>query len=133
MIGILRVRVPRALSLTTTKTMNAINDKQYTLLWNALDEYTEYNNTPEFWSLYKSECGRFLIAEVQDFDGRHDFGFLRDMLESVGVRLNEADMLSDYDLARLEREEEPRPLQAAILTGDGEHGRLYGYELIFEP
>lgn len=113
--------------------MNTINDKQYTVLWNRLDDYAEEHNTPDFWSIYKSDCGRFLTVEVQDFDGRHDYGFLRNMLESVGIMLNEADMLSDYDLAEIEREEEPRPLQAAMLTGDGEHGRLFGYELIFEP
>lgn len=95
-----------------------------------LDQYTENHGYPDFWSLENSE---YLTITVQDFDGNHDFSFIGSMLESVGVTLDPADMLHPLDIARMERDGEQRPLKAATVEGDGEHGRLYGYELILTP
>lgn len=119
--------------------MNTINDTQYSNIWNALYELTEKESLPDFWSIMpvdslgnscNIEAADYIELEVQDFDGHHDFGFLRSLLAEHGVALDMSDMLCSYDLVRLEEEEEPRPRKAALVDGDGEYGRLYGVQLI---
>lgn len=118
---------------------NTITREQYTGLWNLLYDITEENGYPDFWTMdtldaQGEQCGEaeavYALIEVQDFDNKHDFGFIEDMLYTLGVKLDRFAMLDCFDLRRFEEEEEPRPLQAAIVEGSGEYGRLYGYELI---
>lgn len=119
--------------------INTITRKQYSQLWNLLYHYTENHGYPDFWNLDTlsrsgEQCSEaeadFLSFEVQDFDNKHDFGFIEDMLCTVGVKIDRFAMLDCFDIRRFEEEEEPRPLQAAIVEGSGELGRLYGFELI---
>lgn len=118
---------------------NTITREQYTGLWNLLYDITEENGYPDFWTMdtldaQGNQCSEaeavYALIEVQDFDNKHDFGFIEDMLYTLGVQLDRFDMLDGFDISRFEEEEEPRPLQAAIVDGSGEYGRLYGYELI---
>lgn len=111
---------------------NTITSQQEQKLWNLLDQYQEQHGTPDFWSMPSTDDDRFFTIEVQDFDGKHDFGFLSGMLAAAGIELDSELLLDTPDLVRLEREEEPRPLMAATIDGDGELGRLYGFELIRE-
>lgn len=111
---------------------NTITAQQEQNLWKLLDQYQEQHNYPDFWSMPSTDDDRFFTIEVQDFDGKHDFGFLNEMLESVGVELDHFMILDSPDLVRLEREDQPRPLMAATIDGDGELGRMYGFELIRE-
>lgn len=107
---------------------NTITPTQAAALYEALDAYTTGNHYPDFWQI-DADGGR-LTVEVSDFDGNHDFSFIGRMLESVGVELDRSDMLHPVDIVSLEREGQPLPRKAAIIEGDGEHGRLYGYELL---
>lgn len=116
---------------THHKTMkNTITEEQLSLLWNKLDQYQEEHGLPDFWTICDAPDTRFVCVDVQDFDGKHDFDFVRRMLEEVGVQLDTESMLDSWALARIDREEEERPLQASSIEGDGELGRVYGYELI---
>ena len=111
---------------------NTITSQQEKELWNLLDQYQEQHNYPDFWSMPSTDDDRFFTIEVQDFDGKHDFGFLSGMLAAAGIELDSELLLDSTDLVRLEREDQPRPLMAATIDGDGELGRLYGFELIRE-
>lgn len=119
--------------------INTITRKQYSELWDSLYDYTEKNGYPDFWTLdtldaQGEQCSEeqavYALIEVQDFDNKHDFGFLRLLLHRSGVDLNTFFMLSPWRLVRFQEEGAPRPLQAAYVEGSGELGRLYGYELI---
>lgn len=120
---------------------NTISKQQKDELWELFTAYTATHKAPEdFWTLAEvspsgdsvsDEDPSYVEVTVQDFDSRHDFGFVRRALLDVGVEVDEADMFCDYDLVALEREDEPRPLKAAIVTGDGEYGRLFGYQLVY--
>lgn len=120
---------------------NAISKAQKDALWELFTAYTATHNVPEeFWSICEvspsgdsaSEAEAVYVdISVQDFDGRHDFDFVRRALLDVGVELDDGDMLDEFDLCTLEREDEPRPLKAAVVSGLGIFGRLYGYQLIY--
>ena len=118
---------------------NTITRKQYAALWKQLYIIAEAIGHPDFWTMdtldaQGNQCGEaeavYALIEVQDFDNKHDFGFIENMLNALGVQLDRFDMLDGFDICRFEEEEEPRPLQAAIVDGSGEYGRLCGYELI---
>ena len=118
---------------------NTITRKQYTALWKQLYIIAEAMGYPDFWTMdtldaQGNQCGEaeavYALIEVQDFDNKHDFGFIENMLNALGVQLDRFAMLDCFDIRRFEEEEEPRPLQAAIVEGSGIYGRLYGYELI---
>lgn len=111
---------------------NTITEEQLNLLWNKLDKYQEEHGFPDFWTICDAPDSRFASVEVRDFDGKHDFGFLSGMLAAAGIVLDYDLLLDSPDLVRLEREEAPRPLMAATIDGDGELGRIYGFELIRE-
>lgn len=120
---------------------NTISKQQKEELWELFTAYTATHKAPEdFWTLAEvapsgdsvsDENAVYVDVTVQDFDGHHDFDFVRRALLDVGVEVDEADMLCDYNLIALESEDESRPLKAAIVTGDGEYGRLFGYQLVY--
>ena len=109
---------------------NTITEEQISCLWNKLDQYQERSRFPDFWTICDALDARFICVAVQDFDGNHDFDFLQRLLAEVGIQLDTESMLDSWALARLDREEEERPLKASSLEGDGEFGRVFGYELI---
>lgn len=109
---------------------NTIKEEQLSLLWNKLDQYQEKHGYPDFWTICDAPDTRFVCVDVQDFDGKHEFAFVQRILEEVGVELDAESMLDSSALSRLEREEEERPLKASSIEGDGELGRVFGYELI---
>jgi hypothetical protein len=120
---------------------NTISKQQKDELWELFTAYTATHKAPEdFWTLAEvlpsgdsvsDEVASYIEVTVQDYDGHHDFDFVRRALLDVGVEVDEANMLCDYDLAAMEREDEPRPLKGAVVTGDGEYGRLFGYQLVY--
>ena len=146
MTGIFRVQVPGAPSLNNKQqnTMNTITFKRADMWLHSREVDATCTGTPIYYSLRILDAQgeewdevdetQAIYAEfqVEDFDGAHDLGFLRETLAEVGVELDERDMFGDYDLARMEQEEEPRPLRAALVTGDGENGRLYALQLIID-
>lgn len=120
---------------------NTISKQQKDELWELFTAYAATHDAPEdFWSICEvapsgdsvsDEEATYVDVCVQDYDGRHDFDFVRRALLDVGVEVDTSDMLDEYDLCALEREDAPRPLKAAVCTGDGEYGRLYGFQLIY--
>lgn len=121
--------------------MNTITTEQKGKLWELFDAYTECHSAPDFWSICEVDDRGNSVAEaeatyvevsIQDYDNRHDLDFLVKALQDVGVELNCEDLLDSWALSRLEAEDEPRPRKAALVDGDGELGRVYGLQLIFE-
>lgn len=121
--------------------MNTITKEQYSAIWNELYDYTEANNLPDFWTIdtldaegeqCSEEDAVYLEIHVEDFDYKHDFYFLRRLLSKHGVQVDEDNMLDFFDLRRLEREGEARPLKACYVSGSAINGEIYGYQLILK-
>ena len=77
--------------------MNTISKAQKDELWELFTAYTATHKTPEdFWTIAEvtpsgdsvsDEEAAYIDVTVQDFDGRHDFDFVRRALLDVGVEV----------------------------------------------
>ena len=107
---------------------NTITRAQVSALFEKLTDYAMKHELPYFWSLV-SENG-LLSFTVEDFDNKHDFGFVPDILSEVGVEIHEGALLSPYEVARIEQETGEIPPAAAIEKGTGLKGEIYGFSLV---
>ena len=91
---------------------------------------TEFGDGPE-----PEATAVMATIQAYDWDGKTDFGTIRSMLESVGVEIEEREMIDGYEVCRLQNSGEWEP-QSFIATGDCSCGKRmcnkFAYCLVIE-